>query len=54
VCQITCKTCDKPIGEEEEAVEVRQGFIERADFTPEQELAFYHANCFPHETLTDQ
>jgi hypothetical protein len=28
-------------------IEVRQGFVEEGAFTPEENVAFYHAECFP-------
>ena len=46
MCQIVCKTCELPIEEQEDVLELLQGFVEAGAFTPEQEIAFYHPDCY--------
>ena len=47
MCMIVCQACNKPIADDENAYQVRQGFVEKGDFTPEQEVAFFHLACYP-------
>jgi len=47
MCEIRCEQCKEPIINDLQVIEVRQGFIEGGSFTPEEEVAFYHADCYP-------
>ena len=46
MCQIICKVCGESITDDSDVIEVRQGFVEKGDYTPESELGYYHADCF--------
>ena len=45
MCQIVCEICNKPIEDDLGAYQIRQGFMEKSDFMPEQEVAHYHVDC---------
>ena len=53
MCQIYCQVCQEQIGDDENVYEVRQGFVEQGDFTPEQEIAYYHTECYPLNNPTE-
>ena len=54
MCQIVCKTCQMPIEEQEDLFEVLQGFVEAGAFTPEQEIAYYHPDCYAAQGIFNQ
>lgn len=47
MCQIACQVCNEAIGEDEFLYQVRKGFVEKGDFVPEEEVGFFHVNCYP-------
>ena len=47
MCQIVCQSCNEVIGEDAVLYQVRMGFVEKGDFIPEEEIAYYHVNCYP-------
>ncbi len=47
MCQIYCEMCKEPIVNYLQVIEVRQGFVEEGSFIPEEEIAFYHTDCYP-------
>ncbi len=46
MCQIRCEACREAITDDDEVIEVRLGFVERGDYTPEMQIAYFHASCF--------
>ncbi len=49
MCSIYCNVCGQVITDNDQVIQVRQGFVERGDYTPELEVAYYHVNCYPVE-----
>jgi len=47
MCQIVCQLCNQAIGDDEPLYQIRSGFVEKGDFIPEEETAYYHVNCYP-------
>jgi len=47
MCRIYCDGCKEPINDDDNIIQVRQGFCEHGDYTPESEVAYYHADCYP-------
>jgi len=47
MCQIYCQACREQISDDDNVYQVRLGFVERGDYTPEAEVAYYHADCYP-------
>ena len=47
MCKIVCKSCDEEIGNDEALYQVVLGFVEKGDFVPEEEIAYYHVSCYP-------
>ncbi|GAG03249.1 unnamed protein product [marine sediment metagenome] len=47
MCQIVCQTCQQPIQDDNTVLEIREGFVENGEFTPESELGYYHSECYP-------
>lgn len=43
---IYCSVCKQKIEEDYDIIEVRLGFVEHGDFTPE-EIFYYHGECNP-------
>ncbi len=46
MCAIRCQGCGETIENHDQVIQVRMGFIERFDYTPEVEIAYFHAACF--------
>ena len=46
MCNIFCSVCKEQIEDDDNVFEVRQGFVEHGEFTPE-EIFYYHAECNP-------
>ena len=47
--EIYCEYCKKAISEDDEAIQIRQGYIEDGEFLPDEDYAYYHYNCFTEE-----
>jgi len=47
MCQIYCGNCKKLIFDDENVYEIRQGFVENGEFTPEIEVNYFHTDCLP-------
>ena len=46
MCQIECKGCQETIWDDEDVFEILSGFVEEGEFTPEQEIAYFHPACY--------
>jgi len=47
MCQIVCQVCSKQISDDDNVYQVRLGFVETGEYTPESEVAYYHSECCP-------
>ena len=53
MCQIVCEICNKPIEDDLGAYQIRQGFMEKSDFIPEQDISYFHTECVLKSRIID-